>query len=1037
MRIFYLFIFTIFILPAKEHLFFSHLSLNPVSEEEKVWDFAQDHNGVLWIAGNNGLYKYTGDKVLNYVNSPFNINSITFNKVIKLFVDSDNKLWVSTASGLNIFDSKRNIFKNYINSPNSLLGHFKKTVTDIYEDTTHGYFWILDYKKGLYKYNSRTNKLVFYGLNTPEECLYQKFIFKEGKIYIASSVGVLVFNTRTNTYESNLNHFTRPDYIYTFREFIFIAGPEGLIKYNIQTGIYTKITLNKNTQNVSSITEMNNMLYVGCDGNGLQVVNPVTNEVKVYDTDDESQLNTNNITSVYCDKKGILWVGTYMHGVNFSSYYNKFFGTVTNGLNKYTGTNNVIIKCVTTDNDGNTWVGTDRGGVFKYESSGEFWPLGDHSYFANLAITDMQWSGDELCMTTFGNGIVKYNKSTGEFKEYNIQNSKLKTNNLKSLFNDSHGNWWFGSFEFGIYKLNNDGDFEVFESKKYGYNASYISDIKEDKNSNLWFATDDGLLKYNPYAKVFKKYKISQLSNNSDVANLINDIIYLPQENELLLASHAGGLYKFKISSGNFTDLQINDFAKEGAIISMSLDKNRNLWLASKNAICYYDFKNLKIINILSANTGVLVNSIASNSGVCNSAGQILFGSDFGLIRIEPKNYKINSIAPSVIINNLKSFRRIKNSQGKDSVEVRVFNTDKELVLDYDENDIQISFSALNYINPLGNKYKYKLVGFDKNWRYADSRLIAEYINVPSGSYVFEIKAANNDGIWNSESEKLQISIKYPWWSSPVAFIAYILTFLMLIYLMMWYRTLSIRKRNKWLQRKVEEQTKELSDANSNLKILLYKTTHDVRGPIKSLATLAELGLNEAEEPNSKMYLGHIYTSSKRIETIVEDLLIASNPNIVKETVEITDFEQLIKESISALKHINGADRINITYKINNTSTKFLSSKTGLQSVVQNLIENPIKYQDYKKMNANLYITFDINDKEAVFTFEDNGVGVPVKQKDKIFEMFYRAHNVATGSGLGLYITKTIVDKLNGKIEVESKEGEGSIFKVFIPNRVS
>lgn len=248
-------------------------------------------------------------------------------------------------------------------------------------------------------------------------------------------------------------------------------------------------------------------------------------------------------------------------------------------------------------------------------------------------------------------------------------------------------------------------------------------------------------------------------------------------------------------------------------------------------------------------------------------------------------------------------------------------------------------------------------------------------------------------------------------------------------------RVTSLQRYHNQLENEIESKTKELSESNANLKILLYKTSHDVRGPLKSLSTLAQLGLNESSDPTSQTYLTHIFNSSKKIETIVEDLLTVTNPNLGKDIKVIKNFETFVTDTIVSLNHIKGADRIKITYHISNKSKEFYTCHKSLSSIIQNLIENPIKYQDYKKIESFLRINFEIDDQRAVLTFEDNGIGIPQASHSKIFDMFYRAHNIATGSGLGLYITKVVVDRLKGNIEFNSLEGHGSKFVVTIPNQ--
>ncbi len=1022
---------------ARERLYFDHLILNKISEEEKVWDFTLDKSGILWIAGENGLYKYTGDKVVRYNHDESNRISLSFNKIKKLYVDSQNKLWIGSTLGLNIYDDRTNSFRNFLNEPNSFLSHFNGNIIDIGEDLVNHCVWILDYDHGLFKYDQKSNKITHYKISYSESIIFNKFIIDKDIIYIGSSHGLIKFSPKTNQFDFISSHRHKINCMLKYRNSIFIGYLDGLARYYIDKNKFETIDLKEPSPYVSSIINKDEKILIACDGLGLKLLNPQTYEIQNFDKYDDSQLSTNNITSLYLDKNKILWVGTYMHGVNYSSYFTNFFVNISNGLNNIPHIEYPIVKAITYDGNNSLWIGTDRGGIYikKQNNYSLYEPHLEHGKkFSSLAITDLKWDHHKLVLSTFGQGIYVYDTLTKRLTIINTSNSILKTNNIRSAIITENGEYWIGTFEFGIYKLDRSGHLTHFDSGKYGYHSNYILNLFEDKYNNIWFATENGLIEYNRITNIFIKHLVSN-NNKNNSSNSLNDLLYFKDKNEIWIGSHGSGVIKFDIKSNSFSLIDNPILKTLNIITSLCEDGHDNIWIGAKNGICKFNTRTGKVETIIDEKKGIYINSITPNTGFITKEGLILFGTNKGLIQIDPSKERRNIFSPSIIFTTVKCSHKLKNEHNIDTLSIREIPPDSSITLEYNDNDLEISFTALNYINPKGNKLKYKLIGLETVWRVTTSDLTAKYYNIPPGSYEFVVHAANNDGIWNVIGKKMKITILPPWWKTWWFYSFIFLCILSIIYFIYYIRLRSIKRYNRILENEIQNKTKELSESNANLKILLYKTSHDVRGPLKSLSTLAQLGLNEARDVTSQTYLTHIYNSSKKIETIVEDLLTVTNPNLGKDIKLVKNFETFITDAIDSLNHIKGADRIKINYNISNKSKEFYTCQKSLNSIVQNLIENPIKYQDYKKPESYLKINFNIDDNKAILIFEDNGLGIPKASQPKIFDMFYRAHNIATGSGLGLYITKVVVDRLKGNVECESSEGQGSKFTVTIPNQ--
>jgi signal transduction histidine kinase len=240
-------------------------------------------------------------------------------------------------------------------------------------------------------------------------------------------------------------------------------------------------------------------------------------------------------------------------------------------------------------------------------------------------------------------------------------------------------------------------------------------------------------------------------------------------------------------------------------------------------------------------------------------------------------------------------------------------------------------------------------------------------------------------------------------------------------------------KVNRELEEKVLERTAELKDKNEQLDDFVYKASHDIKGPLRSIIGLTTVGLKEIKDPASVIYFEEILKSTKKLDTLVTDLLeLTKVKEVVIEKNKI-DFDSIIAEVLKSFRHFQGFEKLEFDLHINQSGF-FYTDEKMLYSIVQNLIENAIKYRDPKKENPFLKIEINADAARAALQFTDNGLGIQVKVQSKIFDMFYKVNPSSSGTGLGLYIVKTSVEKLGGNIGLKSDAGIGSSFLINLEN---
>ena len=217
------------------------------------------------------------------------------------------------------------------------------------------------------------------------------------------------------------------------------------------------------------------------------------------------------------------------------------------------------------------------------------------------------------------------------------------------------------------------------------------------------------------------------------------------------------------------------------------------------------------------------------------------------------------------------------------------------------------------------------------------------------------------------------------------------------------------------------------------LNVLLYKVTHDIKGPLNSIIGLTNLALEEIEDKKAAEYFLRIKKNSEKLHTFVTELLNVTKISIKEADREVINFKDIIDDILNSLQFIPNFKNIDIQLTINQEKD-FLSDSMMLYSIFQNIIENSIKYSDDTKQKSYLHITIDVTKDKTVVAFEDNGIGIEDNLNEKVFEMFFRATENSIGNGLGLYIVKKSIEKLNGMVTLMSKLGQGTITKITFRN---
>jgi signal transduction histidine kinase len=332
-----------------------------------------------------------------------------------------------------------------------------------------------------------------------------------------------------------------------------------------------------------------------------------------------------------------------------------------------------------------------------------------------------------------------------------------------------------------------------------------------------------------------------------------------------------------------------------------------------------------------------------------------------------------------------------------------------------------LDVTALSYLAPSKVKFRYRLEGIDESWSEPTLNRKIEYTNLPYGDYELKVIASNNDGIWSEKGTSLSFSV-LPFIFETIQFkIGMVLIFILLFRLFYVWRVRDIKKTNKVLKK-----------MNAELDKFVYSASHDLRGPLTSTMGLVNLGLVEKSAEKKNGYFELIQKCTYKMDHFINELInYSKNKNDKIELSELS-ISVIIEEVLQDLSEKGLTERVDIEINIDGEDS-FIADETRVKVILRNLLHNALVFSDPGKPAAKVVIDARWENKEMCFTVSDNGIGMSTNVLDKIFNMFFRANAMSKGSGLGLYISKEVANKLKAVLFVSSVEGEGSEFTLKLP----
>lgn len=1040
-RIILLFFLLVFFTGAKgQSYYFRHYQVENGLSNNTVFCCAQDNKGFMWMGTKDGLDRFDGYSFKIFSNVPANSKSLGDNFIRSLYIDRNNVLYIGTRVGIYSFNQFDETFHEVISTNDEVraiekdrdgnlwfvsgltLIMWNETKRQKLEYPPNKFFyatsvcidssnniWVSTTDGYLQKYHPSENSFTHYNLFTETLPATVKWIEKisiagnHTLLAATSNYGVIQFDLEKFTVKNLLPHFVDKtevfarDFVLTNKTELWIATEIGILVYNLSDGKF--INLKKNYGNSYAISD-------------------------------------NAVYCLYKDKEGGIWAGTYFGGINyfhgqydlFQKYFPDNFPTSISGN---------VVREICEDKFGSLWIGTEDAGLNKLDKKTgkfkQFRPSGLDTDISYSNIHGLMANNNELWIGTFEHGLDIMDVRTGKVIDHfsgTHKAKKLKSNFIVTIIKTKSKDIYIGT-RLGMYIYNR--VLHSFDPLINFPSNCFVQTIFEDHKNIIWIGTvGNGLFAYDPSNGKLEKFihkdsKINSLSNNT-VTTIFED-----SKNILWIGTEGSGLCRFNQKDKSFDNISSKIGLPGNTIYKILEDNSNKLWITTSKGLINLDPSNY-YFSLFTTENGLLTDQFNYNSGYKDGAGKMYFGCVKGLISFYPDEFIKDTLKPEVYITSFSIYNReVEANQPKSPLHQSIINTGKIELL-YNQSSFSIKFSALSFIAPKRNMYKYRMEGIDNDWVTLNENRIVYFTNLAPGTYTFKVKAANSSGIWNDKITSLKIVVSPPVWASKWAYATYfLLSVLFMVYLFRSYHYRIAEKNTRKLELLEHQKEHEIYQAKLEF---FTNVAHEIKTPLTLIkAPLDRILEKSADDKNIGGNLKIMERNTQRLIGLTNQLLDFRKVEENAFQLELTkiNINELLEERYSSFKPFAEQKNISLTLSSPIESIYINADFDSIEKILNNLLYNALSYCD-QKVSVKLFLDKE-GSNNCIIVFKNDGNLIPEDKRDKVFNPFYRLSDSRyhQGTGIGLALSRSLVLLHKGHLFFKDESDGLNTFILSIP----
>ncbi len=1019
---------------------------NPLSEQW-VRVITQDRHGFLWLGTISGVHRFDGYMLKSFANDPENPRSLPNNFVNAIYEDRDGVLWIATGGGLARLEGKAIDGGEFVTESTS--GHFTsfyhdaedpkslshKYVTGIVEDR-NGELWVST-QAGVARLDRLTGTFTRFAVDPVDpvaDRTYTAVRDRDDDLWFGGyGPALLRFDERLQTLEHHVlgNGPSADNYVWRIAEAgegrLWAGTSRGeLFRYDPSTGETESFLSDQHSRGFITSLHLwpDGSLWAGTDKEGVIVLDPESGAYLSYQpvSNHSGTVSAHQVSAIFRDRSDVVWLGTELGLDKYLPSRARFV------LDRHRPEDSASlsgdeISVLLEDRRGGLWIGTSLG-LDRMDRSGRVERRFRHNPGDPVSLPDAEIlevmedsEGGLWLATSQGLGHFDPDRERFAYLDLDPADRHRSIETIYCLADSGTSVLWVG----GVGGL--DGFDRATGRSQHVELPRDVIDMAVGNAGELWLATyGAGLIRFTP-----ADGGTSSFLPDADDGSNPNLFVSILREDSgaLWIGTVSSGLYRFDPESREFTNYRMRDGLAGDVILDIVADAGGDLWLVTDQGLSRFDPETGTATNY-SVEDGV---PRALVDGILSSTGELLFASGEGLLRFRPEQLVPDPTPPAVaitdflLLNRSTPFAARLKDHGEDGV--------SHLVLGHRDDIFAFEFAALHFAKPGKNRYRYMLEGFNRNWIETDAHnRFAQYTTLDAGEYTFRVTAANPDGVWNHRGATVRVTVLPPPWKTWWAYSLYALVVAAVM-------TRYVRSHRKELERE-RQVSHRLREVDKLKDEFLANTSHELRTPLYGMTGLAESLIDGAtgELPvATKANLAMIVASGRRLGHLVNDILDFSklrhkSLELDRRPVELHALVDVVLALLAPL--VDGKD-----LRLENSVPSDLPAADGdenrLQQILHNLIGNAVKFTD----EGFVEISAAQENGRLAVRVRDTGIGIEPEQQERIFDAFEQADGSVDreygGTGLGLAVTRQLVELHGGTIQVESSVGEGSTFTFDLP----